>query len=246
MYLAETHKQSGKQYYTDGKPEVMFMVANNSGLVLNLGEYSDKAIKVLEHKVTRNPLYLHSHVQRIYLYRQIKNGAALYGALLDLFIALYNKGFDIRQRLLFESKWYLEPQHFDVLYNKLSTGVKSSDVVPLSQYSLLSQGLIGTLNLVISDNRETKHIPRDPQREAHEYLEYGEVDEARKLLEEAVLKEPWRKELHTDLLEIYKATRDASNCDDMYRRLSDKFIPDHHAWIQTAEHIRQSVGDIDG
>ncbi len=245
MYLVETHKQSDNRHHSD-KPEVMFMVSNNPGLILDLGEYSDKAIEVLEYRVTRNPLYLHSHVQRIYLYRQVENGDALYGALLDLFIALNTKGFEIRQRLLFESKCYLDSHHFDVLYRQLKNGVDASSVLPLSQYSRLSKGLIGTIDLLVRSNDQTTHVPRDPQQEASEYLEYGEVDEARKLLEIAVLKEPWRKELHIDLLEIYKATHDAGNCDEMYRRLSDKFIPDHHVWIQTAEHIHQTTGDING
>jgi len=246
MYLAETHQQSDTGHQDNTRPEVMFMVSNNPGLILDLGEYSDKAIEVLEHKVTRNPLYLRSHVQRIYLYKQVENGDALYGALLDLFIALNTKGFEIRQRLLFESKCYLDSHHFDVLYRQLGDGISASSVVPLSQYSRLSKGLIGTINLLVSSNHQITHTPRDLHREAHEYLEYGEVDEARKLLEIAVLKEPWRKELHIDLLEIYKATRDVDNCDKMYRRLSDKFIPDHHAWVQTVEYIHQATGDTDG
>ncbi|MCF6336401.1 MAG: hypothetical protein L3J84_00410 [Gammaproteobacteria bacterium] len=246
MYLIETHKQSGIQHHNDGKPEVMFMVSNKPGLILDLGEYSDKAIEVLEHNVTRNPLYLRSHVQRIYLYRKIKNGDALYGALLDLFIALNTKGFEIRQRLLFESKCYLDSHHFNVLYQRLGNGINASTVLPLSYYSRLSKGLIGTIDLLISNNHSATDEARDPQMEAHEYLEYGEVDEARKVLEVAVLKEPWRKELHIDLLEIYKASRDADNCDAMYRQLADKFIPDHHAWIQTAKHIHLATGEIDG
>jgi len=246
MYLAETQTQSDIRHPDNARPEVMFMVSNNPGLVLDLGEYSDKAIEVLEHKVTRNPLYLRSHVQRIYLYRQVKNGDALYGALLDLFIALDTKGFEIRQRLLFESRCYLDSHHFDVLYQQLNSGVNASSVLPLSQYSRLSKGLIGTINILVSTTDPATQTPQDPYREAHEHLEYGEIDKARKLLEIAVLKEPWRKELHTDLLEIYKATRDADNCDEMYHRLSDKFIPDHHAWVKTAEHIHQATGGIDG
>ncbi|MCF6257333.1 MAG: hypothetical protein L3J98_11670 [Gammaproteobacteria bacterium] len=245
MYLTKTHKQSDLQHHNDDKPEVMFMVSNKPALILNLGEYSDKAIEVLEYKVTRNPLYLRSHVQRIYLYRKIKNGEALYGALLDLFIALNTKGFEIRQRLLFESKCCLDSHHFNVLYQRLGNGINAASVLPLSQYSRLSKGLIGTINLLINNHQAT-HEARDPQVEAHEYLEYGEVDEARNILEVAVLKEPWRKELHIDLLEIYKVSRDADNCDAMYRRLADKFIPDHHAWIQTAKHIHLATGDIDG
>jgi len=246
LYWVETHKQPDIQHHNDGKPDVMFMVSNKPGLILDLGKYSDKAIEVLEYKVTRNPLYLRSHVQRIYLYRKIKNGDALYGALLDLFIALNTKGFEIRQRLLFESKYYLDSYHFNVLYQRLGNGINASSVLPLSQYSRLSKGLTGTIDLLISSNYQTTHEARDPQIEAHEYLEYGEVDEARKILEIAVLKEPWRKALHIDLLEIYKVSRDADNCDAMYRRLADKFIPDHHAWIQTAKHIHLATGDIDG
>jgi len=248
MYLVKTHKQSSVQvqHHNDGKPEVMFMVSNKPELILDLGEYSDKAIEVLEHNVTRNPLYLRSHVQRIYLYRKIKNGDALYGALLDLFIALNTKGFEIRQRLLFESKCYLDPHHFNVLYERLGNGINASTVLPLSYYSRLSKGLIGTIDLFINSNHSVTYEARDPQVEAHEYLEYGEVNEARKVLEDAVLKEPWRKELHVDLLEIYKASRDADNCEAMYRQLADKFIPDHHAWIQTAKHIHLATGEIDG
>ncbi len=244
MYLTESHEQSGTQHRNNGKPEVMFMVSDKPELILELGEYSDKAIEVLEFKVTRNPLYLRSHVQRIYLYRKTENGDALYGALLDLFIALDTKGFEIRQRLLFESKCHLNPHHFNVLFHRLGNGLNASSVLPLSQYSRLSKGLVGTVNLLTSNDHHSTHATRDPQEEAHEYLEYGEVDEARKLLETAVLKEPWRKELHIDLLEIYKVSRDADNCDTMYRQLADKFIPDHHAWIQTAEHIHLATGDI--
>jgi len=245
MHLAQAHKQTDVKYDNNGKLEVMFMVSNNPVLVLDLGEHNEKALEVLEFKITRNPLNLRSHVQRIYLYRQLKNGNALYGALLDLFISLKNKGFDVRQRLLFESKHRLETHYFQVLYNALGAGIRASDAVPPSQYSLLSQGLTGTNNLLTSNSKSSEErYPRDPRQEAQEYLEYGDIDEARKLLEIAVLKEPWRKELHNDLLEIYRATRDASHCDDMYRQLSDKYIPDHHAWVQTAEHIHQAVGAI--
>jgi len=245
MYLAEAHKQTDVQYDDNGKLEVTFMVSNKPELILNLGEHNTKALEILEYQITRNPLSLRTHTQRIYLYRQFKNGEALYGALLDLFISLKNKGFEIRQRLLFESKPFLKPHHFKVLYSGLGAGIQASDALPLSRYSLLSKGLIGTNDLFTgNDNQNTGHNLRDPLLEAQEHLEYGDVDEARKLLEIAVLKEPWRKELHGDLLEIYRATRDASRCDEMYRQLSDKYIPDHHAWVQTAEHIHRAAGAI--
>jgi hypothetical protein len=54
------------------------------------------------------------------------------------------------------------------------------------------------------------------------------VEEARELLEKAVLEEPWRGDLQTELLEIYRYTRDEKNLAAMRTRLEamDITLPD--------------------
>ena len=221
--------------------EVMFLISNNSTLRLRLGDYNKHALAHLKHKIARRSCDLLSHIQRIYLTIETLDQDGLYGALLDLFIALETKGFYLRKRLLVQSRLCLTEEHFQALHEQLGSGITAADPMPITNSSVLTKGYIGT-NLFIKRRplARTKTL-RDPLIEDTDYLEYGQVQEARRLLERAVMKEPWRRDLQDELLEIYRVTRDGKNCDAMYERLADCFIPDHFAWTQTAEQIHQLV-----
>jgi hypothetical protein len=229
---------------TNDNTEILFSVSTNPRLALDLHQRNGLAVEFLEHKVVREPSDLRSHVQRIYLYSRMKDGDGLYGALLDLFIALNSKGYFIRKRMLSHAEYLINNEQFNALNRKLEAGVLATDPMPLSGCSVLSRGLIGTDKFISVTSTEENIEPRhtDVVDEVEELLDSGQIDEARLMLENAILVQPWRKDLHDDLLEIYLVTRDIRNCDAMYEKLSDKFIPDHHAWSHTIERIHQFVG----
>jgi len=225
--------------------DVMFLISNNTSLRLDYKEFNEQAMEFLTHNVSRNPLDLQSHTQRIYLYMADFDGDRTYCALLDLFIALGNKGLALRKRILQESRYFLKLQQYDALTNKIESGANAHDIMPLAKTSVLTNSYIGQNKIVERITKVTSASPKsDPIVEAGQYLEYGQVEEARILLEGAVLEQPWRKDLQDDLLDIYRVTLDRTACDAMYERLADSFIPDHHAWMQTAEQIQHSAGAV--
>jgi len=225
--------------------DVMFLISNNSSLRLNYNQFNVQAMEYLTHNVSRNPSDLQSHIQRIYMYLADFDGDRIYSAVLDLFISLGNKGFQLRRRILRESRHILKLQQYGALRDKLECGVDASDPMPLAPYSVLTKSYTGQPKLIerISTTRP-EPAEFDPILEAGQYLEYGQIQEAKTLLEGAVLDEPWRKDLQDDLLDIYRVTLDGEACDAMYQRLTDSFIPDHHAWTQTAEQIQHSAGAV--
>lgn len=187
------------------------------------------------HCVTREPSDLRSHVRRVFLAHGRKNTVDLFGALVDLFIALGNKGSSLRQRMLEGAKENLEPRQYSLLRESLAGGLDERKVV-FAPGAMLCRGVEGTLKLVESGAEKSRE-PRDPLVEAREYLEYSQLDEARHLLEEALMQDPRRQELHEELLEIYRSTRDQSNFAKMLGRLN-KGNPMPEQWQELAEYFR--------
>jgi Tfp pilus assembly protein PilF len=72
-------------------------------------------------------------------------------------------------------------------------------------------------------------------QEAQEHLEYGQIDEAREVLEAAILKDPQRPELHQDLLEIYRSTRAKEAFQSMRERIDTDSNPAAAAWQALAD-----------
>ncbi len=225
--------------------DVMFLISNNTSLKLDYKDFNEQAMEYLTHKVSRNPSDLQSHTQRIYMYLADFDSNKVYSALLDLFIALGNKGFPLRNRVLQESRNILKRQQYEALKDKLQSGLSAHHSMPLAPSSVLTKSYCGHNTLIrrITNSKPTSHTI-DPLAEASQYLEYGQVEQAKTLLEDAVLEQPWRKDLQDDLLDIYRATLDRNACDAMYVRLADSFIPDHHAWMQTAEQIQHRAGGV--
>lgn len=187
------------------------------------------------HRVTREPSDLRSHVRRIFLAHEQQSTVELFGALVDLFIALGNKGLRLRQRMLEWSKENLEARQYGLLRESLAGGLDERTVA-FVHGAMLCRGVEGSLKLVES-GAERSREPRDPLVEAREYLEYSQLDEARNLLEEALMQDPRRQELHEELLEIYRSTRDQSNFAKMLGRLN-KGNPMLEQWQELAEYFR--------
>jgi hypothetical protein len=190
---------------------------------------SDDAGDYLSRQVARTPGDLRSHVQRINLSLAKGEGDDTYGAVLDLFIVLGHKGLPLRRRMLHSAKRLLTKEQHQALHRHLENGVRATDAMPCAGSSMLGKGITGTDQLVVNEAAAAAG-QRDPLIESREYLEYGQLDEARDLLELAVLQEPWRSDLQTELLEIYRYTRDQQSFINMRERLEAMDVSISEAW----------------
>jgi hypothetical protein len=190
------------------------------------------------HCIARDPQDLRSHVRRILLAYERADGPELFAAMLDLFIALGRKGFNLRRRMLGVSRGGLEAHQYSLLRDSLPEGVDESKVT-IAPGSLLCRGIEGSLNLVRHGSALSTEV-RDPLIDAREYLEYSQIDEARSVLEDAISQTPLRQELHYELLAIYRSTRDRTNFAKMFQKISDIASPIPKEWQELAEFFRRS------
>lgn len=242
MLLVHTKESNQSQSSDDNVNnelhEVLFIMSSNITLDLEFNDVNQKALHYLTHRITRDPDDLRSHVQRIQLSLQLQNSDVIFGALLDLYIALTDKGIAIRRRMLSLSRPYLSVLQRVFLSHSLDSGLSATDVLPPSSGSALSLGYSGTET--IKAREESAQIREiDPVQLAQDYIEYGQIDDARDVLEIAVVAQPWRKELHTELLGVYRATHDSVRSQKMYSTLGNSSIPDDTAWQDTLQFVRQ-------
>jgi tetratricopeptide (TPR) repeat protein len=184
--------------------EAAFCIQGVANLHLNKLSCGHKAEEYLFHAVSKAPDDLRSHVQRVNLFLDRKDAEGLQGALLDLFIVLGDKGRPLRKRMLTASRMVLSEEQYRIFAQCLDSGIRATDMLPPSRESVLSKGVTGT-NRLVSRIPTGKTAKQDPLEEAQDHLEYGQVEEAMEVLENAILKEPSRPELHPELLEIYRA-----------------------------------------
>lgn len=199
----------------------------------SLGEY-------FCHCITRNPRDLLSHVRRIVLAHDQGGDDELFPALFDLFIVLGNKGVELRKRMLGFARSELAMGHYKQLLDSLAIGMRERDI-PTVPGSALQSGLEGW-TVLIHDGDHQSSSPRDPLLEAREFLEYSQLEEARILLEAAVLMAPHRVELHDELLEIYRSTRDEANFMQMFQELDGVLNPARKKWEGLMEFFRSRNG----
>ena len=213
--------------------EAAFRIPGTTHLQLKVHDWGGKAAEYLDHAVARTPGDLRGHVQRINLHIQRNDAEAVYGALLDLFIILTDRGRPLRERMLKLSRTVLSEERYRFLAQRLEVGIMATDAVLPSGTSLLGKGLSGT-NWMVTKLDASKAPAQDPLEEAHDHLEYGQIDEARQVLEATILKEPGRSELHHDLLEIYKSTNARVSFLAMRQRLNTDANPVADAWRELA------------
>jgi hypothetical protein len=188
------------------------------------------------HCVAREPLDLRSHVRRIFLAHEHGSTVDLFGALVDLFIALGKKGLNLRKRMLELSKGKLQSHEYGQLRDALIGGLDELGITFVPG-AMLCRGVEGAMALVESSIKKPIAV-RDPLMEAREYLEYSQLDEARNVLEYAVMQEPGRSELHKELLDIYRSTRDRDSFARMFQKLDGESNPMRKEWRELAEFLR--------
>lgn len=193
------------------------------------------------HSIARDPNDLRSHVRRILLEYEEGNSPGLYAALLDLFIALGKRGVGLRKRMLELAKAMLEPQQFKLLSDSFGHGLEPLHA-PIISGSILGRGIEGSLDMIHPVGGGREGGARDALVEAREYIEYSQLDEARVVLERAILREPQRTELYMELLDVYRSTRDSINFSRMSWELKGREIPVPEAWQELMEYFRSFNG----
>ncbi len=189
-------------------------------LVLKLGIDNPLVASYLAHCITRNPLDLRAHTQRIYLFYSCNNRSGLYSALLDLFIALNDKGTALRQLLLNHSRNKLTPEQIGFFESCLETGLHPNSVIENPDNSLLHSGIESSLPLISKQHISQENTHTDPIKEAQECLEYGQLDLALDILEDAMDKAPQDTLVSDELLQIYILAR----ATDRYQNMTKKIV----------------------
>lgn len=195
----------------------------------------------LAHAVAATPGNLLRHTQRVFFHYRADDADGLYSALFDLFTALRENGRRLRRRLLFGAQSKLLPEQFEALGLWLSqTSPPDEKLMPNATTAVLSRGMEGACALVevIESARQAQ---RDPLIEAREYIEYSQIEEARGLLESAVLDAPDREDLQAELLHLYLATRDFEHFRAMREKLTELITSLPDCWQTLGE--KTSGGD---
>ncbi len=187
----------------------------------------------LSYKIRRSPSNLTSHIEKIRLIFDMGDSERLYAAVLDLFLVLKNKGRNLRYRMLEQVKYKLTDEQYRSLASLLESKNADFEKLPPTHFSMLGAGLDGSTTLIKITGTSDKKV-RNPLIEARDCIEYSQIEEARCILEKAILKNPESEELHLELLEIYRSARDVENFKNIMNTIS--FIPKTTVkmWKQTA------------
>ncbi len=170
-------------------------------------------------RIARDHSDIQAHVQRIYLYLDSRDSEEMiFGALIDLFLALGSKGHELREAVLKLARPQLHEKDYHFLVQRLKNGLQRMDVLPVSEDSVLDRALIGRRYLVVRQ-RTKAQVVTDAVDIALMHLEDGDIKGARDVLESALLNDPSNVAVEAELLEIYRRSRDDAGFLNMRLRL---------------------------
>jgi hypothetical protein len=197
---------------------------------------SEQNLEQLIYQISVKPSCLGTHVDRIYYCFQHHLNEQLFGALVDLLIILNRRGLALSERMIKGSHSRLTENEFQMLFGCYKSNFENIDLLP-SRYSVFSKGLLSTIVLVKQSNDEEEKI-YDPLKLARDYIEYSQLDNATRILEQAILSEPERMVFHEELLLLYRSTRNISGFDQFYKDLSAKSVKLPLGWRQLDEFFK--------
>ncbi|MDD2893626.1 MAG: hypothetical protein PHF20_06810 [Halothiobacillaceae bacterium] len=204
---------------------------------LQLSSLVDKepALGCLGHKILSSPADLRAHVRRILLLAKDGNGAALYSALLDLLIILQSNGRALKQRMIWLAQPFLAPATFEFFQRHLEQGVAADDpYVTRVKGSLLRESQMLGVPLVKRSNDHAGR-PVGVMEQVNALLEYGQLEHAVELLENALLENPDQEPEAELLLGLYRSLREETRWHGMCEQLQLTFNRLPVAWTQKPE-----------
>lgn len=185
--------------------KAFFSLQNTGVFWCNTGTLqNDEALEKLVFLIAKKPKCLINHVQRIYYCFQENLGEQLYAALVDLLIILNKQGQAISWRMVLGTKSQLTAEQFQELKGYLKGNQVSTSRLKGNQYSVFSKGLVAVNKMIQQIENEVKED--DPLMIALDYIEYSQMDEAKAVLQEAILLQPEKMALHQELFDLYKLT----------------------------------------
>ncbi|MCK5727317.1 MAG: hypothetical protein KAH22_10880 [Thiotrichaceae bacterium] len=186
------------------------------------------AWRLLSRNISRTPHNLRLHTQRILLCIEANLEKVLLGAFQDLSIALSLSGKRFYFNLLDKAKDSLSAGN----YTKLSNLFENTETVNCwLNGSVLSNGICTSKALVIHHKKEIVQAGYDNNlEEALALIDEGQIDEARIILEQALLDNFDDILIEEELLLIYQSTRDKEALENMTQRLLEAEATPSLAW----------------
>lgn len=218
-------KELNKLEFTEFKYSEPEFILPTSKL-LHLKEVNHYMLNFLVSSILRKPRDLFVHMQRITLCYEQKNEEQLYAAVIDFFVVLQEAGASIKQRVLAGSKKKLSP----LLWQRLQIYLTDYHLIQGNIYTVLTHGIESNVELVVTQVDEKSSLDYDPLQVARDFVEYSQLEEAREMLESAILTAPDYTELHEDLLELYKSTQNIDAFHKMMFTLSEINHPMQAQW----------------
>ncbi len=191
-----------------------------------------KIAHYLSHKISKIPLDLTSHAQRISLYRHQDDAESTYAALLDLFLVLGNKGLPLRKRLLRQAASVISAENYGFLSSTLPTALVITCNTPLPHLSALSLGRTREKEIIRKTDDEQSKKKEAPLLIVRDLLNSGQISQAQSILELALLAAPDNNDLSNELLQIYHHTHDRSGCIQMLKKLSSAALAGREKWAE--------------
>ncbi len=197
------------------------------------GEYEPIAAwRLLSRYIARYPQDLRVHAQRILLVIDNELSEFLPGSLQDLIIALSGKGKPFFKSLLEQASPALSEEQQQHYLKAFDT---ESEQQCWTKGSVLANGICNANPLVIFEGNDEVQGFGSVLEEAQAYIEYGELEEARQLLENELLNQPRAEDIEEELLYLYQSLRQPGYLDEMTSNLQALDIELSPRWVQCLE-----------
>ncbi|TRW89594.1 hypothetical protein [Candidatus Methylobacter oryzae] len=200
---------------------------------LNLSEKHSGILEHLLYLITRNPENLIAHTQRIFFCYRENLPDHLVAALIDLTIALGERGATLKRRMLSGAKAKLNDEQWRLLQN----AGQPLQTVP---FTLLTTGAVGNIQVVKQSAAVQSDRP-DALSLALDYINYSQLNEAKTVLESAILEESQKEDLQLELLALYRSTQDAAAYRRMAGLLAEFENPHQHLWDELRSSFPEQV-----
>ncbi len=220
----------------DRRLEPAFLDFERGSLVPKSFGHPLKTQRHLAHLIRRHPKALRLHIERILLLIESKN-PDIVGALWDLFLVLGDAGQPLRRRMLLLARPLLPTDLYLILNQHMEkkSGMDTAWLTLLQGRAVLDPGMTGTSRLISkTESREAQ--TEDPLEVAEEQLACGQTELAQKTLEQALLTDCKRLDIHLALLEIHRHLRDLSQVRNFRAQLQGQENPAESEW-QRLQHI---------
>lgn len=199
-------------------------------------EYPSFLEKLVFH-IARKPKRLITHLQRIYYCFHANLNEPLFAAIVDFLIVLNKCGLALSWRILFGAKSKLTVDQFRLLKSYLKDEQADVNSLPGNRFSIFTRGLLGGKEMVRHFKKEVEYT-HDPLELARDYIEYSQLEEAKQLLELAILEQPARLEIHQELLALYRSTRDTAGFKHMLAELTQLGVDITDDWNQLGSYLK--------